>query len=117
VGTNTSCVAATNDENIGVLVDSNLEGADKWDTFACFRVEINLDKGLLDRITISLPKGKITTTLLHYEKIIRIYLYCAKPGYEVEQCEERICLLSRIKNYPPELHEILIEKLKPTCEA
>jgi hypothetical protein len=31
VGTNTSYVAATNDENISVLVDSNLEGADKWD--------------------------------------------------------------------------------------
>jgi hypothetical protein len=104
-------------ENIGVVVDPSLEGADKWDTFARLRIEINPVKCLPDRIQIALPRGKIATALLHYERVIRICMFCVKLGHEVEQCEERNCLLSHIKDYPPELHEILFEKLKPTCGA
>jgi hypothetical protein len=88
------------DQEVGELVDSNLEGADKWDTFARIRLNINPDKGLKDRLVISLPDGKEVTTLIHYERVVRVYLYCVKIGHEVEHCEERIHLLSGINNYP-----------------
>jgi hypothetical protein len=88
------------DQEVGELVDSNLEGADKWDTFARIRLNINPDKGLKDRLVISLPNGKEVTALIHYERVVRVYLYCVKIGHKVEHCEEQIHLLSGINNYP-----------------
>jgi Zinc knuckle len=102
-------------QEVGDLVDLHLEGADKWDTFSRIRLDINSDKDLKDRLDICLPYGKERTTLIHYERLVRVCLYCAKIGHEVEHCDERIRLLSRIKHYPPELHEVLNEKLRPRC--
>jgi hypothetical protein len=102
-------------QEVSDLVDPHLEGADKWDTFSIIRLDINSDKGLKDRLDICLPYGKERTTLIHYERLVRVCLYCAKIGHEVEHCDERIRLLSRIKHYPPELHEVLNEKLRPRC--
>jgi hypothetical protein len=78
-------------------------------------VVINPDKTLKDRIVINLSNEKVETTLIHYERTTRVCLCCSKLGHEVEQCDERINLLSRIKTYPPELHELLNEKIRSNC--
>jgi hypothetical protein len=49
--------------------------------------------------------------IVHYERIPKVYLYCAKIGYELDGCEDRNNLMSHIKTYPPELHDLLREKL------
>jgi hypothetical protein len=62
-------------------------------------------------IQIALPRGRIATALLHYERVIRICLFCVKLSHEVEQCEERTCgawinklyLLSRLT---PDLNQV-----------
>jgi Domain of unknown function (DUF4283) len=99
---------------LSVLMDPNLEGSDKWDRFIRTRLEINPTKPLKDKIVLCLPNGSSFTALVHYERVLRFCFYYAKIGHETETCEEHVCLMARIRSYPPELHQTLEEKLRPT---
>jgi Domain of unknown function (DUF4283)/Zinc knuckle len=98
---------------LGEVIDTELEGMDKWERFARTKMAIDPDRPLLDKLPLLLPGGERYEVLVHYERLQRVCLYCARIGHEVEGCEDRNTLLSHIKSYPAELHELMRARLLP----
>jgi Domain of unknown function (DUF4283) len=98
---------------IGTLMDPSLEGMEKWDRYARLRVEIDLYKLLIDEIPIVLPGEEKYVAYIHYERVARVRMYCSKMRHEIETCEIRNELMAGIRSYSIELHETLLEKIKP----
>jgi hypothetical protein len=98
---------------IDELFDPALEGTTKWEKFARLKVLIDPYSPLCDKIPLVLPGGKKWEVLVHYERVSKVYLYYAKVGHKVDECDDINNLMSQIKTYPTELHELLQEKLKP----
>jgi Zinc knuckle len=98
---------------LGEVIDPELEGMGKWERFTRIKVVIDPDRPLLDKLPLLLPGGERYEVLVHYERLQRFCLYCARIGHEVEGCEDRNTLLSHIKSYPVELHELMRVRLLP----
>jgi hypothetical protein len=100
--------------NLGELNNPTLEGYERWDRYIRIRIQIDPTKPLRDRICFTLPRGEEVTSLIHYERVPKICLFYAKLGHKTAECESRIILVSRIKEFPPKMHDSLQNKLKPS---
>jgi Zinc knuckle len=81
--------------------------------FVRIKVAIDPERPFLDKLPLLLPGEKSYEILVHYERLQRVCLYCARIGHEVEGCEDRNTILSHIKSYPVELHELMRVRLLP----
>jgi Zinc knuckle len=91
-------------------------GYSKLEGIARLKVVIDPNHPLFNKIPLLLPGGERFVVLIHYERLQRVCLYCAKIGHEIEGCEDRNNLLAYLKTYPEELHAVLRDKRQPRVQ-